>query len=135
MIKKGILIVLRLFVAAIMAGAGYLKLTSGAAEIAIFSELGMEPQGRMIIGLLEVASGLLLLSPHVATGALLTVGIMCGAIIAHATVIGPSPGGDGGLQMAMLALVLTSSIVLLLVSRRDLPLVGHTLVDSDKMRG
>jgi len=122
---------LRLVVAAILLPVGYSKLAGTPMDIMLFERLGMEPKGRIIIGLLEIIAALLMLSPQAASGALIAVGIMFGAIIAHSTVLGVDVG-DGGRHVAMLALVLVSSAVVLFVRRHDLPIIGKTLGRSGK---
>ncbi|MEM7138596.1 MAG: DoxX family protein [Myxococcota bacterium] len=119
--KNALLWVPRLAAAAILLTVGYAKLTASPPEVALFLELGMEPQGRIIIGVVEFTAGALLLSPQAATGALLAVAVMCGAIIAHVTVIGID------LRHSWLLLtVLTSALIVMYVRRADLPLVGRT---------
>jgi uncharacterized membrane protein YphA (DoxX/SURF4 family) len=121
---------LRLVVAAILLPVGYSKLAAGGMDVMLFERLGMEPHGRIIIGLLEITAGLLMLSPQAASGALIAVGIMFGAILAHSTVLGVDVG-DGGRHVAMLTLVLVSSILVLYARRRDLPIIGKTLGAGD----
>ena len=77
-------------------------------------------------GLLEITAGLLMCSPQAASAALIAVGIMFGAIIAHGTVLGVDVG-DGGRHVAMLALVLVSSLLVLYAQRRDVPMIGKSL--------
>lgn len=111
----------RLAAAAILIPVAYGKLTASPSEVALFMSLGMEPQGRIIIGMVELTAGALLLSPQAASGALLAVSVMCGAIIAHVTVLGID------LRHAWLLLtVLLSSLIVLYVNRGDLPIVGRT---------
>lgn len=120
--NRYVLWVLRIIPAAVLIGVGYLKLTGGEVDVRLFTDLGMEPHGRIIIGVVELAAGLLLLSPQAASGALLAVGVMCGAIIAHTTVLGFSIT-----HVPLLALVLACSAAVLFARRRDLPIVGKTL--------
>jgi len=47
------------------------------------------------------------------------------AIIAHSTVLGIDVG-DGGRHVAMLALVLVSSVLVLYARRRDFPIIGKS---------
>jgi len=117
----------RLIAAGLMAFVAYLKLTDNPADVAIFTDLGMEPAGRYIIGALEGFCALLLLSPYSPVGAVLTSGVMLGAVIAHATKLGLVVHGDGGRHVGLLALVLISSLVLAFFRRRELPLIGDTL--------
>jgi len=113
--------------AGILLPMGFQKLLGGEMSQMLFGTLGMEPHGRVLVGLIEMTAALLLLSRHKAAGALLAVGIMLGAIIAHATVLGVDVGGDGGRLVMMLGVVLLSSATVLVVRRRELPLVGSTL--------
>ncbi len=126
MTNRYVQMALRLLVAAILLSVGYSKLAAEGMDVMLFERLGMEPHGRIIIGLLEITAGLLMLSPQAASGAFLAVGIMFGAIIAHCTVLGVDVG-DGGRHVAMLALVLVSSLLVLYARRRDLPIIGKTL--------
>ena len=81
--------ILQLGVAVLLGSAVYAKFTGAEESIAMFTELGMEPQGRFLIGGLEALAVLLLLiPPSVNYGAGLAASLMTGALIAHATVIG-----------------------------------------------
>ena len=68
--SRWILWVFRLVAAGILLPVGYNKLMGGEMSSMLFGMLGMEPHGRIIIGLIEVAAALLLLSPQAASGAL-----------------------------------------------------------------
>jgi putative oxidoreductase len=117
----------RLFVVAVMVFVSYLKLTGNAADIALFTELGMEPYGRVAIGLIEGACALLMLSHYAAVGGVLTSAVMTGAVIAHVTKLGIIVDGDGGKHVMLLAAVMLCSLAVAYVRRRELPLVGDTL--------
>ena len=118
----------QILAAAVIGFAGVTKLLSTEGNVHIFTELGMEPVGRYLIGVLETAAALLLLTRgFAALGALLTIGMMCGATIAHATVLGFSVQGDGGLHILLLVLVWLTATPVLIVRRRTLPLIGRTL--------
>jgi putative oxidoreductase len=87
--KKIISWMLRIVAAIIMAQSLYYKFTGHADSVAIFTALGMEPGGRILIGVLElVAAGLLLFPGTVAYGAIMSWGVMSGAILGHLTEIG-----------------------------------------------
>jgi len=118
----------QLIAGCILLMAGVLKFLGGAPEIALFEALEMEPFGRFLIGALEIMAALLLARRSTrATGALLAVGVMCGALIAHATHIGPTPGDDGGKHLGMLATLLLCSAYILIRDRKRLPIIGNTL--------
>ena len=115
-------LVLRLVVAAVLIPVGYLKLSANEMDVALFTQLGMEPHGRIIIGFTEITAALLLLSPQAATGALIALGVMLGALIAHTTVLGFSIT-----YVPLLALVFLSSAIVLIARRGDLPIIGKSL--------
>lgn len=106
--------------AVILLGTSYGKLSSKPAEVHLFTELGMEPTGRFLIGIIEgIAALLLLYPPYSAAGALLAVGTMVGALIAHTTVIGFDLK-----HSLLLSSVLISSLIVLVARFRHLPISG-----------
>ncbi len=117
----------RLIAAVIMALVAYLKLTGNPADVALFTELGMEPAGRILTGIIEGICALLLLSPYAPVGGVLTSAVMVGAFIAHATKIGFIVHDDGGKHMILLAVTMTSALLVAYVRRAELPLIGDTL--------
>ena len=67
----------------------YFKFSGHPESVQLFTELGMEPEGRIIIGTLELMACVLLLIPSSVTfGAILGSALMTGAIIGHFTVLG-----------------------------------------------
>ena len=55
----------------------------------LFTELGMEPGGRLMIGILELIAGVGLLHPmSAALASFLATGILSGALLAHSTRLG-----------------------------------------------
>ena len=62
-----------------------------------------------------------------ALGGLLGLGVMCGALIAHISVLGLTVRGDNGLHMLLLTTVTVCSATVLVARRKTLPLVGRTL--------
>ena len=120
--------VLQLVAACIVGGAGGLKFANNPTDMVVFAALDMEPFGRFLIGTLELLAAALLLSrAFAASGALLAIGTMLGAAIAHATVLGLEIESDGGRHVALLFTVLVTSIPVVLARRRELPLIGRTL--------
>lgn len=107
---------------------GSLKLSGNQADMDLFLSLGMEPAGRILIGIIEIFAGLMLLSDvFAALGALLGVGVMLGAIIAHSTRLGFIVSGDGGIHILMLVIVLSCCLTTLVIRRKQLPFIGPTL--------
>ncbi len=116
--------ILRIFTAVIFTQTLYFKFTGHQDSVEIFSALKIEPSGRILIGILELVSAILILVPGtVVYGAILAWGIMGGAIIGHCTVIGFE--GDN-LSLFLLGVAVWVSATILLVLHRDqLPILRH----------
>lgn len=114
-------------VAAVILGQTlYFKFSAAPESVYIFSTLGAEPWGRIGSGALELVAVLLLLYPKTpAVGAGLAVGLMVGAIGAHLTRLGVEVQGDGGTLFGLAVVVLATSLVVVTLRRRELPVVGH----------
>jgi len=117
---------LQIIAAAILFTAAAMKFVGNPDAIHVFQSLGMEPQGRYIIGILEFFTALFLLSPLAALGSVLSVSIMCGAIIAHVTKLGLVVNHDDGLLVGMLIVELFCSAYILIVRRKEIPFIGET---------
>ncbi|MCB1120700.1 MAG: DoxX family protein [Verrucomicrobiae bacterium] len=123
--------ILRLVAAAIMAQTLYFKFAGAEESRAIFSELGMEPYGRILIGVLELIASILLLVPGtVSYGAILAWGLMSGAIMGHITQLGFA--GDRG-QLFLLAVVTwISASVLIFLHKNQIPILRHMFAKADR---
>jgi len=119
--------VAQVFAALLLMVAATMKFIGDPGSVAIFAVLDMEPTGRYLIGSIELVAALLLLSPFAASGAVLVVGVMCGAIIAHVTHLGLVVNDDGGMLVGMLMMVLLSASFVLYSRRREIPFVGDAL--------
>lgn len=83
----------------------YFKFTASPESVYIFSTVGMEPWGRISVGILElIAASLLVIGATAWLGGMLAFGLMAGALLMHATELGISIQGDGG-YLFFLALV------------------------------
>src|SRR5215204_3118673 len=88
---------LRLLAAAIMLQTLYFKFTAAEESVYIFSTLGIEPWGRIGTGIMELIAAVLILVPRtVVIGAILSIGIMAGAVFSHLFILGISVQHDGG---------------------------------------
>ena len=95
----------RLVAAIIMAQTLYFKFTAAPESVYIFTTVGMEPWGRIGIGVLELIASLMILLPATAwLGAGLALGLMVGALGMHLTILGIEVGGDKG-QLFIYALI------------------------------
>ena len=119
---------LQILVALVLAPMAFAKFAGDAQSVEIFSQLGMEPTGRYIIGVLELLAAAMLLMPNgVAWGAILGWGVMSGAIIAHATVLGVGdPIPRIGLPLGVMAIFnwLGCSVVVVL-HRNDIEFIRN----------
>jgi uncharacterized membrane protein YphA (DoxX/SURF4 family) len=92
----------------------FFKFTASPESVYIFSKVGMEPWGRILVGVLELAAGVLLIIPVTAwLGAALAFGLMAGAIGMHLTLLGIEVMDDGGyLFFLAMTVALCSAYVL-----------------------
>ena len=115
--------ILRLVPAIIIARVSLMKLTGAAGAVSLFTELGMEPTGRILIGLLELAGVLLLLTPRLSPwGAILCLGVLLGAIIAHVTVLGFT--GMAGMLFVMASVSIVCLLLLLFRLREQVGFIA-----------
>lgn len=113
-IKKRILLIVRIVVAIILIQTLRFKFTAHPDSVYIFTQAGLEPYGRIGIGVLELIAGIMLLIPKtVWLGASTTIGLMIGAIFMHLTKIGIEINNDNGVLFitAMVTLILSSIIL------------------------
>lgn len=120
-IKPFILWLLRVVAAVIMLQTLYFKFTAAEESVYIFTTIGMEPWGRIGIGVMELIASVMLLIPALSVlGALLGVGLMSGALFFHLTKLGIEVMNDGG-QLFYLALItVICCLLLLLLSLKEM---------------
>lgn len=113
-LMKLLLWMARLLAALIMAQTLYFKFTGAAESVEIFTRVGMEPWGRIAVGVMELIASALILVPAISwLGATLALGLMAGAIGMHLTILGIDVQGDGGqLFYYAVAVALCSAFVL-----------------------
>lgn len=115
----------RIAAAAILLQTLYFKFTAAPESVYIFSTLGLEPWGRIGSGVAELIASILLLVPATtALGALLSLGVISGAIASHLTVLGIVVMDDGGELFALALVVFACSAVVLALHWRELPVIG-----------
>lgn len=114
---------LRLVAAIIMLQTLFFKFTGHPESVGLFTELGVEPWGRIGTGVIELVASILILIPSTSfLGAFLAAGLMSGAIGAHLTVLGISYGGNPLLFIYAL-IVFLASLVLLYLDREKIKLL------------
>lgn len=99
----------------------YFKFTAAPESVYIFSQLGLEPVGRIGVGVAELIASILLIIPSSRfLGALASISLMIGAIVGHLTKLGIEVINDGGFLFALCLTVLTSSLICLYLERKEL---------------
>ena len=123
--NKNLLFVLRLIVAVILLQTLYYKFGAHEDSVYIFTTQGFEPYGRIGIGVMElIASILILIKKTSWAGALLTVGLMAGAIFSHLTQLGIEVKGDGGQLFYMAIGTWVLSLIVLWSERKQIPFIN-----------
>ena len=124
---------LQLLVAGILLQTLFFKFTAAEESVYIFSTVGqfvgvagVEPWGRIGSGVVELAAAILLLVPAtVSLGAILTMGVMAGAIVSHLFILGIEVKGDGGLLFGLALAAFAGSLIVLVLRRTQIPVVGR----------
>ena len=122
--------ILRIVVAVILLQTLFFKFSGAKESVYIFSTLGAEPWGRIGSGVVELLASVLLLVPRTAViGAILSLGTICGALMAHLTRLGIklTAVGDHGELFGLAVTVFVLSLIVVYVHRREIPIVGPRL--------
>ncbi len=116
---------LQIIAAGILFQTLFFKFTGAEESRYIFQTLGAEPWGRIASGLIELVAVVLLLVPRaVVVGALLTLGVISGAILSHLTKLGIVVRDDGGLLFGLAVAVFLCSAGILVIRRKQIPVLG-----------
>lgn len=122
--------ILQIVVAVILFQTLFFKFTGAAESKYIFERLGLEPWGRIGSGVAELIAVILLLIPSTVTvGAIISLGVISGAIMSHLTklgivVVNSDQTSDGGLLFTLAITVFISSLVILIIRRSEIPVIG-----------
>ena len=118
----------QVIVAVILGQTLFFKFTGAAESVYIFEQLGAEPWGRIGSGILELVAVVLLLWPRFAAiGGVLSIGSILGAISAHLTRLGIVVQDDGGLLFTLALVDLVGALIVIVLRRRQLPVIGSRL--------
>ena len=114
---------LRLTVAIILLQTLYFKFTAHPDSVHIFSALGVEPWGRIGLGIIELIVAILILSPKAKIiGMISSLGIILGAFFSHLLVLGINVSNDGGGLFTLAVIVLMASSALLMIHKNEIKL-------------
>lgn len=118
----------RLVAAIIMFQTLFFKFTATEESVYIFTAVGMEPWGRIGVGILEFIAAVLLLIPATAwLGGVLALGLMLGAIGMHLTILGIVVQDDGGYLFFLAVLVALCSVYVLLRNASKIVFIASTI--------
>jgi UPF0716 family protein affecting phage T7 exclusion len=110
--------------AVILAQTLFFKFSAAKESVYIFSTLGLEPWGRIGSAVVELIAAVLLLVPRtVVYGALISLGVISGAIVSHLTKLGIALPAvdDHGELFALAVIVFFASAGVLLLHRNEIP--------------
>jgi len=124
MTTKSILsLILRLVPAIILLQTLYFKFSAAPESVFIFEQLGLEPWGRIGLGVAELIIAILIMVPKTTLlGALLGIGIMAGALFSHVTKLGVVVQNDGGTLFILALVTLICCMALVWVNRKQIPI-------------
>lgn len=118
--KKIIYWLPRLIASIILLQTLYFKFGAAPESVHIFTQLGIEPYGRIGTGFIELILAILLLIPKTSLyGAIGAVGVMIGAIFSHLLVLGINLN-DGGSLFFLAIVVLISALITISQERKEL---------------
>jgi uncharacterized membrane protein YphA (DoxX/SURF4 family) len=121
---------LQIVAAVILFQTLFFKFTGAPESVYIFTTLGLEPWGRIGSGIAELIASILLVIPRTVTlGAILSLGVISGAIMSHLTRLGIALEAvdDHGELFGLAVAVFVASAAILSLRRREIPIVGHLL--------
>ncbi|NNK82116.1 MAG: DoxX family protein [Flavobacteriaceae bacterium] len=120
---KKVALLLRIIVAIILIQTLRYKFSAHPDSVYIFETVGLEPVGRIFIGIVELIAGILLLIPRtIWIGATLTLGVIGGAIFLHLTKLGIVVNNDGGILFSTALITFLLSTIILYNYRKQIPI-------------
>jgi len=124
----------RIIVAIILLQTLFFKFTGAPESIYIFEKMGIEPWGRIGSGIVELIAGILILIPNTKIyGAILSLGVISGAIVSHLTTLGIVVQNDGGSLFGLAVLVFVLSLGLVIYHRKEIPFYVSTMLLHSKI--
>lgn len=123
--KKNIPLILRILVAIILIQTLRFKFTAHPDSVYIFTKVGLEPIGRIGIGIIELIAGILLFIPKTFwLGATVTIGVIGGAIFMHLTQLGIEVNNDGGVLFITAVITFVLASIILYLYRKTIPFIN-----------
>lgn len=126
MFKLSLSNVLAVVAAIILLQTLYFKFTAHSDSVYIFTQLGLEPYGRIGIGVAELITAFLLVWPRTrAFGAVIGLGVISGALFFHLTKLGINVNNDGGKLFGLALATFVCCLVLVFIERKQLPILNR----------
>ncbi len=125
--KKYIPLLLKIIAAVIMLQTLFFKFSGAQESVDLFTKVAGENEALMRIGtgVIELIASILLFVPNKTwMGAILTLGLMGGAIMSHLTKIGIEHNNDGGVLFISAIVTLAIGGVLLIMNKKDVPFLN-----------
>ena len=106
----------------------YFKFSGAPESVYIFSQLGIEPYGRIGTGVLELIIAVLLILKRTSIiGAILGLGVISGAILSHLFILGIEVQNDGGVLFGLAILVFVLLLITLILQKDKLLAMAKSL--------
>lgn len=114
-------LLLRITISAIFLQTLYYKFNAHPDSIYIFSKLGVEPYGRIGLGIIELVISIFLLFPKSKYFSIVfSILILIGAIMSHIFIIGISINGDNGKLFFIACFSLLLALILFLLHFKEM---------------
>lgn len=125
MFKLSLSNVLAVVAAIILLQTLYFKFTAHPDSVFIFTQLGLEPYGRIGIGVAELITAFLLVWPRTrAFGAVIGLGVISGALFFHITKLGINVNDDGGKLFGLALATFVCCLGVVFIERKQLPILN-----------
>ena len=120
--KQTIIIrVLSIAAAIILIETLYYKFSAHPDSVLLFTTLGVEPWGRIGLGIVELITAILLIVPRTtAIGSAIGLGIISGAIFSHLFIIGINFNNDGGALFTLAMVVFVCCAIVAFMKKDEL---------------
>lgn len=123
--KLSISLILSLIAAIILLQTLFFKFTAHPDSVYIFTQLGMEPYGRIGIGVAELITAILLIVPRTRPyGAVIGLGVISGALFFHLTMLGVNVNSDGGKLFGLALATFVCCLGVVFLERKKLPILN-----------
>lgn len=126
--KKYVIFILQLIIAISHLQTLRFKFTAHPDSVYIFSQLNLEPYGRIGIGIFELIIAILILIPKTKIIAgMLSIAVITGAIVSHLGPLGVEVQNDNGILFYFALFVLASTLLFLWLQKEEVKLMFTTL--------